>query len=117
MREWLRGLPFKAEFLIVVLGAFGLGLVAVIRMLATPVFVCGYVVASLRERIGGANAVSVSAGIRLAYHLYQGPAGVLGITPCALIAAIWFVRTRRLAPLIVAHAIVDFTGLFLGRHG
>lgn len=88
--------------------------VSVINPIFEEVFVCGYVISSLRDRIGVANAVNVSAGIRVAYHLYQGPIGVLGITPYALIAAIWFVRTRRLAPLILAHALVDFTGLSFG---
>lgn len=86
---------------------------ALINPVFEEVFVCGYVVSSLRERIGVANAVNVSAGIRVAYHLYQGAMGVLAITPFALIAAIWFARTRRLAPLILAHALMDFIGLSL----
>jgi membrane protease YdiL (CAAX protease family) len=88
--------------------------VSLINPVFEEVFVCGYVVSSLRERLSVAKAVNVSAGIRVAYHLYQGPMGVLSITPFALIAAIWFGRTRRLAPLILAHALVDFTGLSLG---
>jgi len=76
------------------------------------VFVCGYVVSSLRDRLGVANAVTVSAGIRVAYHLYQGPFGAFVKVPAALIFAIWFARTRRLAPLILAHAIMDFAALW-----
>jgi uncharacterized protein len=87
--------------------------VAVINAPFEEVFECGYVISSLRERLGVTTAVNVSAGIRIALHLYQGPIGVLSITPFALIAAYWFARTRRLAPLIVAHALVDFTGLSL----
>ena len=86
---------------------------ALINPVFEEVFVCGYVVSSLRERLGVANAVNISAGIRVAYHLYQGPLGLLSITPFALIAAIWFARTRRLAPLIFAHALADFIGLSL----
>jgi membrane protease YdiL (CAAX protease family) len=77
------------------------------------VFVCGYVVSSLRDRLGVANAVTVSAGIRVAYHLYQGTLGALVKAPGALIFAIWFARTRRLAPLIVAHAVMDVSALLL----
>jgi uncharacterized protein len=84
---------------------------ALINPVFEEAFVCGYVVSSLRDRLGPANAVNVSAGIRVAYHLYQGPLGLLSITPFALIAAIWFVRTRRLVPVIFAHALVDFIGL------
>jgi membrane protease YdiL (CAAX protease family) len=87
--------------------------VALINPVFEEVFVCGYVISSLRGRLGVANAVNVSAAIRVAYHLYQGPIGVLGITPFALIAGVWFARTKRLAPLVLAHALIDFTGLTL----
>ena len=86
---------------------------ALINPVFEELFVCGYVVSSLRDRLGLANAVNVSAGIRVAYHLYQGPLGLLSIAPFALIGAIWFARTRRLAPLIFAHALLDFIGLAL----
>lgn len=86
---------------------------ALINPVFEEVFVCGYVVSGLQDRLGPAKAVNVSAGIRVAYHLYQGPLGLLSITPFALIAAIWFARTKRLAPLIFAHALVDFIGLSL----
>lgn len=91
--------------------------VAVINAPFEEVFECGYVISSLRERLGVTKAVNISAGLRIALHLYQGPIGVLSITPFALIAAYWFARTRRLAPLIVAHALVDFTGLLLASRG
>ena len=37
--------------------------------------------------------------------------GVLGIVPMALLFAYWYAHTRRLWPLIVAHAILDLVGL------
>jgi membrane protease YdiL (CAAX protease family) len=86
---------------------------SVINAVFEEVFECGYVISSLRERLGVPKAVNISAGIRVALHLYQGPIGVLGITPFALIAAWWFARTRRLAPLIVAHALMDIGALAL----
>jgi membrane protease YdiL (CAAX protease family) len=87
--------------------------VALVNPVFEEVFVCGYVVSSLRERLGVANAVNVSAGLRVACHLYQGVTGVLAITPFALIAATWFGRTRRLAPLVLAHALMDLLALSL----
>jgi len=63
---------------------------------------------------GDIRAVNISAGIRVAYHLYQGPMAVLAIVPYARIAAVWFARTKRLAPLIVAHALMDFIALWAG---
>jgi len=88
-------------------------LVILINPVFEEVFVCGYVIASLRDRIGVTNAINVSAGIRVACHLYQGVTGVLSIIPFALIAAVWFARKGRLGPLILAHALVDFLGLLL----
>jgi membrane protease YdiL (CAAX protease family) len=73
--------------------------------------VCAYVITALKERFGVTTAVNVSAGIRLFYHFYQGAVGVVGIAPLALLFAYWFARTGRLWPLIVAHALMDFTAL------
>ena len=61
-----------------------------------------------------ATAVNISAALRLSYHLYQGVAGVLALVPTGLLFAVWFVRTRQLWPLIVAHAMMDLVGLCVG---
>jgi membrane protease YdiL (CAAX protease family) len=66
------------------------------------------------QAVSLATAVNISAAIRLSYHLYQGVAGVLALVPTGLVFAIWFVRTRQLWPLIVAHAVIDFVGLAAG---
>jgi membrane protease YdiL (CAAX protease family) len=108
------------------------------------IFVCGYVVSVLSEqrrdasvgvvalptdgelrstgaasrisapRVSLSTAVSTSAFIRLSYHLYQGVAGVLSVTPLGLLFGWWFARRRQLWPLIVAHAVLDFVGLAAG---
>ncbi|UHQ21833.1 CPBP family intramembrane metalloprotease [Lysobacter sp. 5GHs7-4] len=70
-------------------------------------FVCGYVLVALRERWGLWPAIHVSTAIRVAYHLYQGSAGVLGIVPMGLIFAGWYARSGRLWPLVLAHALLD----------
>ena len=67
-------------------------------------------------------AVSLSALLRGSYHLYQGWGGFTGNTVMGVVFALFFVRFKRVAPLIVAHAILDsvaFVGyLFLrGRLG
>jgi membrane protease YdiL (CAAX protease family) len=84
---------------------------SIINPLFEELFVCGYVVTALRERRGFWTAVNVSIAIRLLYHLYQGPIGVLSIIPLGFVFAYWYARTGRLWPLIVAHAIFDFFGL------
>jgi uncharacterized protein len=87
----------------------------VLASLVNPVFeeafVCGYVIAALRESCGVTTAINVSAAIRVFCHFYQGAVGVLGIVPMALLFAYWYARNGRLLPLIVAHAILDMAAL------
>jgi membrane protease YdiL (CAAX protease family) len=90
--------------------------VGVINPLFEEVFVCGYVMTALRREGNIWLALNVSVGIRLLYHLYQGPLGVLSIIPIGLICGYWYARTGRLWPLIVAHSAIDMVALyFSGR--
>jgi len=90
-------------------------LVSAVNPLFEELFLCGYVIAALRERLGVTAAINVSAGVRVFCHFYQGAIGVLGIVPIALLFAYWYARSGRLWPLIVAHAILDITALMLDR--
>jgi uncharacterized protein len=89
--------------------------ISIINPVFEEVFLCGYVVAAVKDKTGAALAINVSAGIRLLCHLYQGPVGVMSLVPEGLIFATWFARTGRLWPLIVAHALQDLLGLLYGR--
>jgi membrane protease YdiL (CAAX protease family) len=86
-------------------------LVSTINPVFEEVFVCGYVITALKDRVGMTTAVNVSAGLRVFYHFYQGAVGVVGVAPLALLFAYLFVRTGRLWPLIVAHALTDLWAL------
>ena len=57
--------------------------------------------------------VLVSALVRGTYHLYQGFGGGVGNVVMGLVFGLVFARTRRLGPLIIAHALVDIVA-FLG---
>lgn len=73
-------------------------------------FVCAYIVAVWR----GPNvslAILLSSLARLSYHLYQGPTAILILLPFGVIAAWYFSRTRRIAPLIAVHFIFDVMAL------
>ena len=85
--------------------------VCVLNPLFEELFVCGYLITVARETGHLAIGVNLSIAIRLAYHLYQGGVGVIGIVPFGLIMAVWFSRTSRLWPVVVAHALTDFAGL------
>lgn len=79
-------------------------------------FVAGYIITVLRERRGVWTAINVSTVVRLLYHLYQGPVGVLIIVPMGLLYGYVYSRTRQLWPLILAHVLIDIVGLSaLGR--
>jgi len=86
--------------------AFGL-----LNPLFEELFVCGYVITLAREKGRLSLGVNASIAIRLIYHLNQGGMGVIGIIPFGLICAVWYARTARLWPVIVAHAMIDLTGL------
>lgn len=76
-------------------------------------FVAGYIIAVLTPIRGMWTAINVSTGIRLLYHLYQGPIGVITIVPLGIVYGYIFARTRQLWPLIVAHIVIDVVGLSL----
>jgi hypothetical protein len=59
---------------------------------------------------------AVGIALRLSYHIYYGPGVVIFALWAA--AAIWlFRRTRRITPLIVAHALYDTFGSLLHELG
>ena len=87
------------------------GAVSIVNPIFEETFEVGYVITALRGRVSPAACVNVSVALRLVCHLYQGTLGVLSVIPVGLIFAYWYVRTGRLWPLIVAHALLDFISL------
>jgi uncharacterized protein len=86
-------------------------LLSIVNPVYEEVFVCGYVIAALRGRFGVTTAVNASVAIRVLYHLYQGLSAFPFHAMYGLIQAYVFVRTGRLWPLIVSHALLDFFAL------
>ncbi len=78
------------------------------------VVVVGYLLTRLRQ-LGWSSgqALVASAVLRGSYHLYQGLGGFAGNLAMGLIFAWWFLRTRRVLPLVVAHILLDVFA-FLG---
>ena len=52
-------------------------------------------------------AVGVSLLVRVLYHLYQGPMGAISVLGFGLILSLYYVRTQRLWPIVVAHILAD----------
>lgn len=70
--------------------------------------VVGYLVTRLRDmRWSVPAAIIASALLRGSYHLYQGWPMALGNVVMGLVFAYVFVRRGRLAPLIIAHMLLD----------
>jgi membrane protease YdiL (CAAX protease family) len=82
--------------------------------LGEEIIVVGYLFDRLRA-IGWTPWVIVGAAalLRGTYHLYQGFGGFAGNIAMGLIFGAIYLRTRRLAPLIVAHVLIDITA-FVG---
>jgi membrane protease YdiL (CAAX protease family) len=86
-------------------------LAAVVSAVFEELFVAGYVITALSATRGPWTAVNVSTGLRVLYHLHQGPLGVLTIVPLGLLFGWVYVRTRQLWPLIAAHVLLDVVWL------
>ena len=72
------------------------------------VVVVGYLITRLRQLDWPPWAVvAASAALRGSYHLYQGFGAFVGNAVMGVVFALFFLRTRRVAALIVAHTILD----------
>jgi uncharacterized protein len=85
--------------------------VSAINPIFEEVFVCGYLITAARQKGRLALGVNASVALRLAYHLYQGGVGVVGVIPFGLVLAWWYGKTGRLWPAVVAHAATDLTAM------
>ena len=88
-------------------------LVSVVNGIFEELFVAGYIITALVARRGMWMAINVSVVVRLLYHLYQGPIGIMTVVPMGLLYGYVYSRTRQLWPLMVAHVILDVVGLVM----
>ena len=72
------------------------------------VIVVGYLVTRLRQlewRV--VHIVVASALLRGSYHLYQGFGAFVGNAVMGVVFALFFLRVKRVMPLIIAHTLLD----------
>lgn len=72
------------------------------------IVVVGYLMTRLREigwRVGA--VIAASAVLRGSYHLYQGFGAFVGNVIMGVVFALFFLRTRRVLPLVIAHTLLD----------
>ncbi len=87
---------------------------AVRHGIVEEVIVVGY----LLDRLGKFGwslpfAIAASAVLRGSYHLYQGFGPFIGNVVMGVVFALIYTRTRRVMPLVIAHAVLD-TVAFVG---
>jgi membrane protease YdiL (CAAX protease family) len=76
--------------------------------LLEEVVAVGYLVERLGEmRWGVPGILAASALLRGAYHLYQGPGMAIGNVAMGLLFTAYYLRRRRVMPLVVAHTALD----------
>ena len=88
---------------------------------AEEIVVCAYLLTRLRQmRWSNSRALAASATLRGSYHLYQGYGGFIGNAIMGVLFGLWFQRTRRVWPLVIAHFLIDavsFVGyIYLHKH-
>ena len=94
-----------------ILAVAGMLFASIVKAVFEEVLVCGYVIQSLRGRFGIALAVNASIALRMSFHLYQGPGAFLAFALLGLVFTLFYIRTGRLWPLIVAHALLEAIAL------
>lgn len=83
-------------------------LAALKNALLEEVVAVAYLVERLRELRWATPAILVSSALlRGTYHLYQGPGMAAGNVVMGLLFAWYYLRTRRVLPLVVAHTALD----------
>lgn len=85
-------------------------LVSVVNGTFEEFFLCRYLIERFRTA-GATFAVTLSACIRMAYHVYQGPYGTLSILAFGLMIGTYYWRTRALGTVVVAHILADLIAL------
>jgi membrane protease YdiL (CAAX protease family) len=92
------------------------GVFAVPFVLLNPFFeeliVRAYLMTEVRALTGSATlAIALSVALQTAYHLYYGWQGALSLAFMFLVFAVYYSRTRKAIPIIVAHGAFDLLAL------
>jgi membrane protease YdiL (CAAX protease family) len=87
---------------------------AIQNAIEEEVIVVGYVITRLKSFGWRLPAViAASAVLRGSYHLYQGFGAFVGNAVMGVVFALFFLRFKRVTPLIVAHSLLDIAA-FVG---
>jgi membrane protease YdiL (CAAX protease family) len=86
---------------------------SVVDAVFEELFVCAYVISALKEKRRAAFALNVSIALRVGCHIYQGVYGVLIGGAWGVVFGYWYLKSGRIWPLLVAHAVLLFLELVM----
>jgi len=98
---------------------FGISALSIAFVLVNPFFeeliVRAYAMSEVMG-LGGSRALAVvvSVALQVSYHLYQGAARSIAVAATFTVFSIYFVRTRRILPVVIAHFCIDALALLRG---
>jgi membrane protease YdiL (CAAX protease family) len=107
--------PQNVEFMSSMLSVFG-----ILFLLLNPFFeeliVRAYLISEV-QFFTGSSALAVLASVvtQSSYHLYQGVVPAFLTTSIFTVFSLYYVRTRRITPVIIAHMVFDFVALAAHR--
>ena len=95
---------------------FSAPLLAIPLFLLNPFFeemiVRAYLMTEVRDLTGSWTlAIAVSVAIQFSYHLYYGWESAIALSFQFLVFSVYYAKTRKATPLILAHGIFDIYGL------
>jgi membrane protease YdiL (CAAX protease family) len=98
---------------------FGISGLSIALVCLNPFFeesiVRGYLMSEISDLGGNAFlAVLTSIAVQMSYHLYQGLGNGIALTVGFAVYSIYFWKTRRIAPVVLAHFYADAYGLVRG---
>jgi membrane protease YdiL (CAAX protease family) len=98
---------------------FGISSLSIAFICLNPFFeelIVGAYTMSEVMNLGGTRALAVVVSVvaQMSYHLYQGVASSLALTLLFTVFSIYYIRTRRIVPVILAHLCLDLLALFRG---
>lgn len=98
---------------------FGISFLSVAYTLLNPFFeeliVRAYTMTEVINLGGSAwMAIVISVVVQMSYHLYQGLVHAVALTVIFTVFSIYFVQTRKIVPVVLAHLCLDMIALFRG---
>jgi membrane protease YdiL (CAAX protease family) len=90
--------------------AWAIAVLSIVDPSAEEFVYLGFIANVLRPR-GALFAIGAAVLARTAVHLYQEPRGIVQIAVVGVVLSVYYYRTRRLWPVVVAHSLLDVLAL------